>query len=402
MRIRPKVIIESAKRWDYFQWFLLGFYELERNGFIDLEISCSIAERNLLWIQSKFAQRVGNRLLREYRKRWEDSYEFVGMIEYPNGSTKNFCIDSADAPFLFDRDLLERSDAYFKMQCPIRLNPEGFRLSNNVIAPWCEHQHQDSSLGLTERGGRKVFPDLVSYSEKIHPLMIGPRRLSFGNSFRSLQQGYENYTSAYTSQKKKRIMCYFGNAEGPRLEQNVSRDTMDWDWEADILSAYDGVLEHPNVKRARIADLIASLEEGADARVISRGVADSSDSVKDTAKIVPLEEFCAFVAQFQYNTNISGYRLSIPNRFIESFMVGTSIFTDQCAVKWYLPFDSCEVIETGRMGYELDADVDWSRVLHDLQNLPETDPAEVYAAFERKWRPDVVAKYIVDTVGNQL
>ena len=399
MRTRPKVTIVSVKRWDYFQWFLLGFYELEQDGIIDLEISCSIIERNFLWFPSRFAQHVGNRFLREYRKRYEDSYHLVGKIEYPDGRKRRFCIDSADAPFLFDRGILEQIDAYFKMQCPLRFETGGFRLSKNVVAPWCEHQHQTSELRLTERGVRKPFPDVISYVEKIHPLMIGPRRLSSGNSFESLKKGYKNYTSAYLTHKEKRIMCYFGNAEGPRLEKNVSIDTMDWDWEADIMTAYDGVLEHPNVKRARIAYLIDSLGEGNDARVISRGAADASSSVKDMAKVVPLEEFCAFVAQFQYNTNISGYRLSIPNRFIESFMVGTAIITDKCSVRWYLPFDSCEVIETERMGYELDADVDWTRVLQDLQNAPVSDPIAVRAAFERKWKPDVVARYIVDTVG---
>jgi len=399
LRTRPKVTIVSVKRWDYFQWFLLGFYELEQDGIIDLEISCSIIERNFLWCPSRFAQRVGNRFLREYRKRYEDSYHLVGKIEYPDGRKRRFCIDSADAPFLFDRDILERTDAYFKMQCPLRFETGGFRLSKNVVAPWCDHQHRDAALGLTTRGERKPFADIVSFVERIHPLMIGPRRLSLGNRFENLRKGYRNYVSSYSVQKKKRIMCYFGNAQGPQPEKDVSRETVDWDWEADILGAYDGVLEHPNVKRAHIADLIASIGNDCDARVISRGVADSSDSVKDATKTVPLEEFCAFVAQFQYNTNISGYRLSIPNRFIESFMVGTAIITDKCSVRWYLPFDSCEVIETVRMGYELDADVDWECVLQDLQNAPESDPSNVRAAFERKWKPNVVAQYIVDTVG---
>ena len=57
------------------------------------------------------------------------------------------------------------------------------------------------------------------------------------------------------------------------------------------------------------------------------------------------------------------------------------------------------MIETVRMGYELDADVDWECVLQDLQNAPESDPSNVRAAFERKWKPNVVAQYIVDTVG---
>lgn len=52
------------------------------------------------------------------------------------------------------------------------------------------------------------------------------------------------------------------------------------------------------------------------------------------------------------NLNISGYRMSVPNCFIESFMVGTAIMTDELFVKWYKPFDK-EVFETIGMSYLL-------------------------------------------------
>lgn len=31
-----KIIIDSGMRWSYFQWFMLGFYELEKRGLVDL------------------------------------------------------------------------------------------------------------------------------------------------------------------------------------------------------------------------------------------------------------------------------------------------------------------------------------------------------------------------------
>lgn len=401
MRARPRVIIESARRWSYFQWFLLGFYELERQGRIDLEIACPLVERSLLWSSSPFFQRIGNRLLREYCSRMGgDSYLLLGRVLYPDGRERSFCIDSADAPFLFDRAALVGRDAYFKIQCPKSLEEEGFRLAADVVAPWCEYAHEEEGLPLTARGRRKPFPELPSYAEKIHPLMIGTRRLSRGNSYRSLKAGYENNIAACRSDKPKRVMCYFGNSQGPRPEPDATPAMMDWDWEADIMGAYAGILEHPNEKRAKMAELIAALGAEADARVISTGVADARGSQKDVSKVVPLEEFCAFVAQFQYNVNISGYRMSIPNRFIDSFQVGTAIFTDALAVKWYLPFEPCEVVETVRMGYEKDEAVDWAQIRRDLENTPQTNPVAIREAFERKWRPDVVAQYIIDTVAS--
>lgn len=49
---------------------------------------------------------------------------------------------------------------------------------------------------------------------------------------------------------------------------------------------------------------------------------------------IPLRDFCAHIAKFEYNVNVSGYRMSIPSRFIESMMVGTAIITDRLKVNW--------------------------------------------------------------------
>lgn len=95
--------------------------------------------------------------------------------------------------------------------------------------------------------------------------------------------------------------------------------------------------------------------------------------------------------------NVSGYRMSIPNRFIESFMVGTGIVTDKLAVKWYKPFNE-EVYETVPMGYLPMNQVDWRKFEFDMNHLPSLDSKKVVEAFEDKWSPMVVAQYIIDTV----
>lgn len=117
-----------------------------------------------------------------------------------------FAIDSADAPFLFDRQVLDDVDVYFKMQCPKEFPAEGFHLTNDVVIPWTDyafvHDEPDEYVGKKPKGKRKDFIDLAQYRYKIHPLMIGPRRLARGNDFYQLRKGYENIIQ---SKRLKRI-----------------------------------------------------------------------------------------------------------------------------------------------------------------------------------------------------
>ena len=89
--------------------------------------------------------------------------------------------------------------------------------------------------------------------------------------------------------------------------------------------------------------------------------------------------------------------MSIPNRFMESFIVGTAIITDKLAVKWYLPFDE-EVVETVEMGYIPQEKVDWKKAKEDLVNLPDISKEKVLELYEKKWAPIPVARYLVTTV----
>ena len=190
-------------------------------------------------------------------------------------------------------------------------------------------------------------------------------------------------------------MCYFGNAKGPSLEKNIK--SPDFDWEADILTYYGKKLNHPNEKRAIVSDYIAKLPN-CDARIISRGNADTGAEQQDRSRIIPIKEFCAFISDFQYNVNVSGYRRSIPNRFIESFLVGTKIITDKLAVKWYLPFEKTEVVETVEMGYLPLDKIDWKKFENDISLLSENDNSKTIKNFENKWSPLIVAKYILETI----
>lgn len=390
-----KIVITNGSRWDYYQWFLLGFYLLERAGKVDVEIDTSLFQKLVFSCVGKYrlvealVKRIGIKLK-------IDSYNLDGYVEDEFGNKKYFTIDSADSPFLFSQERLENVDAYFKMQCPLDVaNDEGFPLTDEIFIPWYDHQHTDPDLCLTERGTRRKLASLKQYVGKIQPLMIGPRKLAYGNRFKDLDKGYKRYVSAQHLLKTKKLMCYFGDAHGPGSASDLFG--LDPDSERSLMGYFDNRIEHPNEKRAKAADMIASVQKyDTDARVIHKGPSDSGRH-KASSQFVPLKDFCAHVAGFQYNLNISGYRRSIPNRFIESFMVGTKILTDRLAVRWYRPF-TVEVQETVPMGYLRDEQVDWRGFQYDLDNLPEAKSKQIVETFRRNWAPEVVAQYILDTV----
>lgn len=391
MSKKLKVVITKANRWTYFYWFLLGFYELEKEGKIKLKYELSFEN----WLSSnRYTRKIG-RTLNLFK---EDSYDLRGYILYPNNTKKLFCIDSADSPYLFNSDDLDKVDCYFKMQCPKDLNKDYFELTKEIHIPWLDHNHKNElhnyeTVGI--RGERALCNNFEENCYKIKPLMIGPRRLGTGISYRALKKGYDNYLSSRNDIKTKKVMCYFGNSMGPEPEKNVS--TIDYDWEKDIVGYYKNKISHPNEKRAKVSEIINALGKGYDGRIITEGNSDAG--LKENKNlVVPINDFCAYIAQFEYNFNVSGYRLSIPNRFIESFMVGTGIITDKLSVKWYLPFDKEEVLETEEMGYKKIDDINWDKVKKYIEKIPDSNPSKIIKCFEEKWAPKKVAEYILNEI----
>lgn len=386
-----KVVITHATRWSYFYWFLYGFYELEKQGKIKLKFSLNFEN----WLSSnRFTKKIGTTL----KLLHEDSYNLNGYVLYPDNTKKYFCIDSADSPFLFKDEDLKTVNCYFKMQCPKNLEQNYFALTDEIHIPWLDHKHKNEVYKYEvagQEGERAICESFKENCYKIRPLMIGPRRLGNGISYNALKKGYENYISARQIQKEKKLMCYFGNSMGPKPEENIKFP--DYDHESNIMGYYKDKISHPNEKRAIIADILNELGEDYDGRIIRNGYFGSGQK-KNENLYVSLEDFCSFVAKFQYNFNVSGYRLSIPNRFIESFMVGTGIITDKLSVKWYLPFDDVEVKETVSMGYKKIDDIDWSLVKKDILNLQDGKAKEIISCFEKKWAPIKVAQYILKEI----
>lgn len=389
MRDKTKVVITSGYRWSYFQWFLLGFYELEKKGDISLHFSLPPSSFCLSKFSSNLLLKIADKLRRTFET---DSYNMDGYIEYiHNGKRekKYFTVDSADAPYLFDERKLKSVNCYFKMQCPLSFEEEGFKLTDSIVIPWCDHAHVNSKLKLTERGERKKIARLDSC--KIKPLLNATRSLGKGISYNDLKSGYKNYIKDRRINKEKKIMCYFGNSLGPKAEKNPIPD---FDWEGDIMGYFGDKVCHPNEKRAKIADILNQMED-TDSRIISNANADSDNEKK--LPEIPLKDFCAHVAKFEYNINVSGYRMSIPSRFIESMMVGTAIVTDQLKVRWFLPFDE-EVVEISEMGYLPDYKINWRKVKSDLENLKDSNPQKIVKRYEDKWAPIKVAEYMIKTI----
>lgn len=382
---RNKVVITSGYRWKYFQWFLLGLYELQEQGSIDFAFKLRLDDRiNATILGSILSQcklNVG-----------KDSYNMCGYFLSAQGKKKKFCIDSADSPFLFDEEALIGCDVYFKMQYPKDIDEEYFSLTDDIKIPWQDHKHIDESVPLMGYGKHRVIEHFEKYTHKIKPLMIGPRRLVKKNSFdslsfKTLQEGYSSYLKDRSLAKSKRFMCYFGDSKGP-VPNEVNIENVDFDKEADLVGAYINRIQHPNEKRAIVADIVSKLD-WCDARVIN--------GEKKKGEVIPLDEFCSHISQFQYNMNVSGYRLSIPNRFIESFLVGTGIVTDKLHVKWYKDFDN-EVVELVEMGYLLNDKVNWEDYEQQLRQLPPVSPKNIIENYEKKWAPIKVAEYIVETL----
>ena len=393
----PTIVITSMTRYIYFQWLLCGLYELENKGIIRLRFkSLSLYERLSLFFNNKYVNAGFLYVVKKIKlsKKWlyKDSYCLDGYIDYQD-RRYSFCVDCADSPFLFSAERLKNVDVYFKIQCPINLQGDGFQLTDKVLIPWCDHEHIDPGLELTDFGERRVIEDFQDFSEKIRPFMIGVRQMAWGNSRKALRASYNNLLQSRNVGKQKTLMCYFGNSRGP-VPNNKA--VIDYDKESSIVNCFYERISHPNEKRAIASAILNKMGDGYDGRVINQGASDAK-GVKDKSLVVPLEEFSSFVAQFEYNLNISGYRLSIPSRFIDSFICGTAIVTDKLSVKWYKPFGK-SVVETVEMGYLPNDEVDWAQFEYDLKHLPIVSSNDVIKEYEENWAPEPVAKYFLSSI----
>ncbi|MCC8152767.1 MAG: hypothetical protein LIP01_00230, partial [Tannerellaceae bacterium] len=89
---------------------------------------------------------------------------------------------------------------------------------------------------------------------------------------------------------------------------------------------------------------------------------------------------------------------SIPNRFTDSFMVGTAVVTDELKVRWYLPFSKEEVVQTIPMGYKKCSEVDWKSFNIDVKKLEPINSKRICELYDEKWKPEIVAEYMLNCI----
>ncbi|MDR1521843.1 MAG: hypothetical protein LBS28_03180 [Streptococcaceae bacterium] len=206
-----KVIIQQIPNLSYFQWFLLGLYELEKNESINLGIKDTLVQ-----IIKKMKNPFFYKYVSYIKDRYFGGYNLRACLVNDSGQKKYFYIDCGDSPFLFNEKDLKVCDRYFKMQCPIDLEAEGFELVSGILIPWSAHEHVDEKLSFSQVGQRKIITDFCKYKEKIKPLMIGPRLLAKRLDYKGLKEGYQKFTANQQNKKLKKLMSYFGNARGPK------------------------------------------------------------------------------------------------------------------------------------------------------------------------------------------
>lgn len=376
----PLIEITALPKHSYFEWFLLGFYELEKQGKIRFRIRVDWTRTVAKYTSTRLINGPIKRIFRQ-----SDRYNCEGWLYY-QGKKIKFCIDCSDAPTSFDYTLLKEVVCYFKMQCPKTLTEDGFEIGPGMKAPWIDVPHEtDFCRHLVE------ITDVAMLQQKVRPLMVGPRMLSWGISYRALHRSYQNYAQNIANVASQKMMCYFGNALGTTPFKIDDISYCDFT----ELSHFAPNFTTPNEKRKIAFDLMREMGEDYDARLISDG--KPGDPPTHPEMFIPRDEFCKHISKFEYNLNISGKLMSIPNRFIESFMVGTAIVTDKLALKWYKPF-GCEVVETVPMGYLPMDEVDWEQFKKDIANLPPVNKKDILHEFDTKWRPDVVAQYMIDEI----
>ena len=388
--ITVKITQLPVDTFSYYQWFLLGLNELQKENKLKLVYDISFIDRfSLFWCNSKWVAGIIRRMIYYFGR--APRFNLIGVIE-DSDVKKTFTIDSKDSPFIYTIKLLKECDVYFKNQCSKQIEESGFEIMPSVRIPYMDIEYGENE-GENSIHKRRITTELFQLKDKIHPGMIGPRRLAWSCRYKVMKKRYTQYLKSQAVDKSKKLMAYFGSTDAVRSSKHVTK--YDLDWEPDmILFLKQFNSSHPNEKRSIVVDLINEMGDQYDGRLIHELV--NGREIVHRNQVVPLKDFCDFIAQFDYNLNISGFRLSIPNRFIESFISGTAVLTDKLHLKWYLPFED-EVIETVEMGYLPNDDVDWETFKKDIKNLPPVDKNKILKAYNEKWSPTAFARYIVNT-----
>lgn len=369
MAARVKVSIDSIHfpYMEYFDWLATGLWMLDEAGEIEARIATTATSAPFQWHAKAYPalRRLAPGLAAALAG--GGSTIVTGKVE-AGGRSLRFVFDAGDSPYAYQTDLLVECDLYFKAQCPISFDPRGFPIARDAWFPY--------------------HPDVLAYQHRIVPTMLG-RPLSRRLHRRDNAQVLKRWQQLAQATKTTPLFAYYG------LDDTASLGGP----ERIVLQRFAGKVEHPNPKRGKLVEeLRQRYGQNADVRIVlSQSAARRGPKLGD-------EAFRQAVAGCWHNINVSGYRRSLPFRFVDSFLVGAAVPTDELALRWYAPFEEgTETIDLGPMGYELDAGVDWPRIFGVFDRLVAETPEQrrdrqrrILSRFEQYWHPRVMAKQLVD------
>ena len=245
---------------------------------------------------------------------------------------------------------------------------------------------EPAGFPIAEGARYPYHPDVLTYQDRIRPAMLGrplSRRLHRGDNAKILA-GWEKRAEAG---KNNALLAYFGTDAAEMAGP-----------EGVVMKRFAGLVDHPNEKRGKVVDLLRRAHAAhSDARIVR------SQTPSRVGPPLPDASFNELVGCSWHNVNVSGFRRSAPFRFIDAFLVGASVPTDEMAVRWYAPWqEGVEVIDLGKMGYELEGNVDWDhiggvfdRLASEPDHARRERQAAVLDAYRRQWQPSAFARYLV-------
>ncbi|TKG21073.1 hypothetical protein [Vibrio breoganii] len=300
----------------------------------------------------------------------------MSAIYNHNGRKINFVYDIADSPFYYSEKYLKESDLYFKAQCPKEIKDSGFQLNENIAIPYTK--------------------STLIYKSKIRPSLLGVRKLGESFKYKELKTNYLSLLYV-DKNKENRLFVYFGSEKYPQKsfkeETSIELARTEFFNVEENLSYFDNnTLHHPNSKRG----------------IVSRKLKLTSNDRLHLGDVfeneIDINNYQEVLSKYKYNLNISGYRLSIPNRFMDSFISGTTVLTDNLSVRWYQDFSSEECRELGKLGYDVSSDKALSDFVVNIEKECEITQKRdvVLEKFHKYWKPKSFANYILDELENHV
>ena len=362
------VKIDNLALCSYSEYFLTGFYILKEKKIIDrlkIKYDENVKPGKLHRISSIVRNKTN---LFNSDKDNIDRSHIAGTIN--NGfQTKEFAINILDTPWNFGKtDYLENADIYFKCQYPSDFKKGYFSIT---------------------RSKKIEIPEFVmENSHKVKPLILGrplSRSFDFPKNLKILKK-YEEKRKFI--QRKNKILIYLGMAT-----DNV----------------YIPDTHHPHLKRAMMAkwanrnipdkELIFKLSKQ------ENFLNQLTPEIKSLANnsIITDKKYLNLIQSSFSTLNITGLRGSIPFRFIDSFLSGMVLISDNVYVDWYEPLiPGKDFLSIGELGYEKLEDISFEdscgKLKDYLENIEDIfiDTADYREEkFENYYSPEAVAKYIL-------